>query len=339
MSKREIVRSALEFRKPDYTPWQFDFTWGAHYKLLEHCGAEAIEDLKDGHIMSVSGVSDGHTDLGNGLFRDAFGVVWNRSCHEGMGVVEGCLLPEPNLRNLKLPDPHQARIPERMAQALQGNPDYFRVFAGGGDFFTRAWSLRGMENLLMDFVENPQFVRDLFRALADYYIALVRQGVQYDIDAVYFADDWGQQRGLIMGPKIWREFILPELRRVFREVRQAGKFVMLHSCGDVAELFDDLVEAGLNCFNPFQPEVMDTDALLRQYHGRLAFYGGLSTQQLLPYGSVDDVRRQTRHLLELGAAGGYIFAPAHTVMADVPVENMLAFIDECRQQVAFPRKR
>ena len=84
-------------------------------------------------------------------------------------------------------------------------------------------------------------------------------------------------------------------------VREAGKFVMIHSCGDVDELFDDLVAAGLNCFNPFQPEVMDVYALLPRYRGRLAFHGGLSTQKTLPFGTPDDVRAETRRLLELGA--------------------------------------
>jgi len=100
-------------------------------------------------------------------------------------------------------------------------------------------------------------------------------------------------------------------------VRQAGKFVMIHSCGDVDELFDDLIAAGVNCFNPFQPEVMDVEQLLPRYRGRLAFHGGMSTQRTLPFGTVDEVRVETRRLLELGREGGYIFAPAHNVEGDV----------------------
>ena len=117
--------------------------------------------------------------------------------------------------------------------------------------------------------------------------------------------------------------------------RSAGKYVSIHSCGDVDELLDDLVGIGLNCFNPFQPEVMDVAALLRKYRGRLAFYGGLSTQRTLPYGSVAEVRRETRRLIEMGEAGGYILAPAHSVEGDVPIENMLAFINETLNQKGF----
>ena len=119
---------------------------------------------------------------------------------------------------------------------------------------------------------------------------------------------------------------------MYAVVRQANKFVMIHSCGDVDELFDDLVALGVNCFNPFQPEVMDVWSLLPRFRGRLAFHGGLSTQKTLPFGSCDEVRSETRRLLDLGRDGGYIFAPAHDVEGDVPLENMLAAIEVVQQQ-------
>ena len=100
-------------------------------------------------------------------------------------------------------------------------------------------------------------------------------------------------------------------------------------------MFDDLVGIGLNCFNPFQPEVMDVAALLVKYRGRLAFHGGLSTQRTLPYGTVADVQVETRRLLELGRDGGYIFSPAHAVEGDVPLENMLAFIEVVQHQPGY----
>jgi uroporphyrinogen decarboxylase len=135
-----------------------------------------------------------------------------------------------------------------------------------------------------------------------------------------------------MGPKLWRKFIYPVLKRMYGVVHDAGKYVFIHSCGDVDELFDDLLSIGLDCFNPFQPEVMDVPALHRQYRGRLTFHGGLSTQRTLPYGSVENVRHETERLVEMGLEGGYIFAPAHDVEGDVPLENMLAFIHVVQNQ-------
>ena len=125
------------------------------------------------------------------------------------------------------------------------------------------------------------------------------------------------------------------MARIFKVVKDAGKFVFIHSCGDVDELFDPLVEIGLDNFNPFQPEVMDIYQLLPSYRGRLSFHGGLSTQRILPYGSVDDVIEESGRLLELGRDGGYIFAPSHDVEGDVPLENILAFMDRAKNQDGY----
>jgi uroporphyrinogen decarboxylase len=138
-----------------------------------------------------------------------------------------------------------------------------------------------------------------------------------------------------MGPKRWRRFILPRLQRQYAAVREAGKQVMIHSCGDVDEVFPDLVAAGLACFNPFQPEVMNVDALMREWHGRLAFHGGLSTQRLLPHGTPAEVAAETRRLLAAGANGGYIFAPAHAIEGDVPAANILAMLEVVQAQAGW----
>jgi uroporphyrinogen decarboxylase len=188
---------------------------------------------------------------------------------------------------------------------------------------------------LMDFYEHPEFVHEFLNRIADYNIEQVKEALKYDIDAVEFGDDWGQQHGLQMGPRLWREFLKPVLKRMYASVRDAGKIVFIHSCGDVDELFDDLVEIGVNCFNPFQPEVMDIHALKAAYQGRLSFFGGLSTQKTLPFGTVDDVIQESRRLLEMGANGGYIFSPAHDVEGDVPLENILAFVETAQAQPGF----
>ncbi len=332
MNKRDVIRLALDGQRPPYVPWSFGFTVEAKAKLEVHFGTTDLEEILGNHLLGLgNGIGFFH-DIGNDCVQDVFGVVWDRSVDRDIGVVRGCVLPEPALRGYTFPDPLDPRcfadIPDRIA--CYG--DRFRVFQIGFSLWERAWTLRGWENLAVDFHENPAFVHELLNAIADYNIAQVREAVKYDIDGIYFGDDWGMQRGLQMGPKRWREFIYPVLKRMYAAVHDAGKVVFIHSCGDVDELFDDLIGIGVNCFNPFQPEVMDVTALLPRYRGRLAFHGGLSTQRTLPYGTVEDVRQETRRLLELGRDGGYILAPAHDVEGDVPLENMLAFIELAQEQ-------
>ena len=97
------------------------------------------------------------------------------------------------------PDPCDPRFFEDIERRIERFPDRFRLFDLGFSLFERAWTLRGMENILMDMIEEPDFVHSLFTRIADYNIAQVRKALTYDIDAVYYGDDWGQQFGLIMG--------------------------------------------------------------------------------------------------------------------------------------------
>jgi uroporphyrinogen decarboxylase len=337
MTKRDVVRLALNHQRPPYVPWQFGFTVEAKQKLQEHYGKAELEVALDNHIVNLGAEILFADDIGNERVRDNFGVVWDRHVDKDIGIVENRVLPEPTLRGYELPDPTAPRYFADIPGKLAKFGDRFRCFQVGFSLWERAWTLRGMADLMMDFYDHPDFVRELLHTIADYNIAQVKVALTYDTDAVYFGDDWGQQHGLQMGPALWREFILPEVTRQYRVVREAGRYVIIHSCGDVDELFDDLIAAGLDCFNPFQPEVMDVDALMARYRGRLAFLGGLSTQRTLPYGSVDDVKQATRHLLDLGRDGGYILAPAHDVEGDVPLENMLAFIETAQGQEGFPQ--
>ena len=333
MTPREIVKEAVAFRRPPYVPWSFSFTQEAHEKLVKHFGTDDLDPFLQNHIVGTGGSGIGFfEEIGDQRFRDIFGVIWNRTVDKDIGVVEGQVLPEPTLDGYEFPDPLDDRFFAGIPEAIQRYGDRFRLYSVGFSLFERAWTLRGLEELYMDFIENPGFVHELFDAIADYNIRQVRKALEYDIDAVYFGDDWGAQHGLLMGYDLWKQFVAPAMKRMMEVVRKVGKTVFLHSCGDVDELFGDLVGMGLGVFNPFQPEVMDVGALMKQHFGKLAFWGGVSTQQTLPYGTQDQVRAEVRKMIQYGAGGGYILSPAHAVKGDVPLENLLALIDEAVAQ-------
>ena len=339
MTQRDVVRMALDFETPPYVPWQFGFTLEAREKLADHFGVDALDEVLDNHFGDVGEEIGFFEEVRPNIFRDIFGVEWDRTVDKDIGVVCNCVLPEPTLKGCVFPDPTAPRVFDGIEARIAARAGRFPRFVIGFSLYERAWTLRGMENLMMDFIEHPDFVRELFEAIADYNVAQVGEALKYDIDAVHYGDDWGQQHGLQMGPKTWREFIAPALKPMYGVPREAGKYVSIHSCGDVDELFDDLIDLGLNCFNPFQPEVMDVEELMARYYGRLAFHGGLSTQKTLPYGTPEDVRAETRRLIELGRRGGYILAPAHAVEGDVPLENMLAMIEEAQAQPGYRELR
>jgi len=332
LSKREVIRTVLRGEAPPYVPWSYRFTHEARETLQNHWG-ESWERRLDNHFVELGSDIGFFDDLGGNRFRDLFGVVWDRSVEKDIGLPESVVLDRPDLEGMEWPDPLDWRFYETIPEKIKADPDGFRVFCIGFSLYERAWSLRGIENLLVDFYENPDFVHALFERIVDFNVAQVEQACRYDIDAVYFGDDWGAHRGLIMGYDLWRRFLRPHLERMYGVVKNAGKSVVIHSCGAVGGVLSDLVDIGVDCFNPFQPEVMDIAAVLEAFRGRLAFWGGLSTQSTLPFGTPEEVRSETRRLIELGRHGGYILSPSHAVEGDVPLENILAFVEEAEQQI------
>lgn len=185
----------------------------------------------------------------------------------------------------------------------------------------------------MAMASGDPFADELFDGILAFDEALVRRALSWDVDGVRFGDDWGQQQGLIMGPVLWRRYIKPRISRLYGLVRKAGRKVFIHCCGKVDEILPDLIECGVDVFNPFQPEVMNVVEIKRQFGKDLTFFGGISTQKTLPYGTVSQVKEEVRGLIRtIGRSGGYIAAPAHDVPRDAKPENVAALIEVLQGQ-------
>jgi len=334
MTPRERVYRAIQFQETDIVPYVVGLTQVAHQKMVEYYGDPDFSAKLGHHIASIS-----HrplwrwTEVEPGHWMDDWGVIWNRTIDKDIGNVENRVLPEPSLDGLRPPDPKTSGIADAYPGFIAANPDRFRIASIGFSLFERAWTLRGFDRLLMDMVENPDFVHALLDKITEVTLEHLEIALNYDVDGVYFGDDWGSQRGMLMSPTTWREFIKPRIKRLYGRAHQAGKYVFIHSCGDVKAVLQDLVEVGLNVFNPFQPEVMDIFETKRRYYGQLSFYGGISVQTLLPRGTPHEVRDETRMLLKtLGKGGGYIASPSHAVPADAPAENIAAMIEVLENQ-------
>ena len=337
MNCRERVALALRHRPVDIVPYNVGFTFPARRKMAEFYGDPDFEKKVGNHLAGVSviRIEYGKRDAA-GFYTDEYGTRWNRQVDEDIGNPLPSLTPE-NLDKFRWPDPEAPGRFDRLKQVRREQPDRFVLMCLDFSLFERAWVLAGMENFLSAMIADQGFAAAVLDRILEFNVRVIRAGLAEcpDVDAVMFGDDFGTQLGLMMGPKLWRELLAPRLARQYAAAKERGKKVFIHSCGKVDEVFDDLVAIGLDCFNPFQPEVMDVFALKERYRGRLAFYGGISTQQLLPYGSPNEVREKVAELLEkLGRSGGYIATPAHAIPGDAPAENIHAMLEVLKGQKA-----
>lgn len=341
LTNKERVRRSLQHLDSDIVPYQISLTSDAYDKMVQYYKDKDTEEAVlfpniGSHLLGL-----GRAELPDksgvpqpGFYRDDFGVVWDRTRDRDIGVIHDFIVNPDNLDSYEFPDPKDPRSYAYINDALKANKDQFTIGSIGFSFFERAWTLRGMENLLMDFADNSAFVNKFFDRIMYWLLDVVEEFNKFDeIDAIYFGDDWGQQHGLIMGPGYWREYLKPRLKVIYAAAKSTGKFVTIHSCGDIKEVIPDLIEIGLDMFNPFQPEVMDVYEMKRLYGDKLSFHGGISLQKTLVFGTPEDVRREVLERMAIvGKSGGYIVDACHGITRDVPAENIDMLIRTVRRQ-------
>jgi len=335
MTVREnFFKAILSHEQPSVAPYHVTFTKEALDNMIAYTGRSDFLDTI-GNSLTVAGLDlfGEETEVRPGIFEDRFGVQWDRTIDKDIGVICNELVTEETFEDYRFPDPDDERLYTGIQQVIQTAGDTVITGALGFATYERAWSLMGMEELLTNMIVNKPLVHELLRRITDYNLQVAKNACELNIDGIRFGDDWGQQTGLIMGPELWREFIKPCIKRLFGYVKSQGKFVTIHSCGNVVEIFPDIIECGVDIFNPFQPEVMDVFEMKRLYGDKLSFYGGISTQRTLPYGSKEETVIEVREMLDkIGKNGGYIASPAHDVPKDAKPENIMAMLDVLQNQ-------
>jgi len=336
MTKKERVKTAIAHRETDFVPYQMDLLSAAERKLREHFGDVDLDDLIGNHLamFEPSFYSLFQTEtLDSGKFRDAFGATWELKPGEDIGSVIDNPLKAASLKEYVFPDPEEVVELENIPAFIEKIKDKFIMGAIGFSLYERAWILRGIEPILLDFLEAPSFVEELFERITEFNLSITKRLCRFPIDAFHFGDDWGQQNGLIIDPELWRRFFKKHLKKMYDAVHNAGLPVSIHSCGDITEIIPDLIEIGVNMISPLQAEALDFKHLKKEYGKDLSFWGGISTQRTLPKGSPLEVRTEIREKIKiLAKEGGYILAPSHELQGDIPLENMLAFIEEAQNQ-------
>jgi uroporphyrinogen decarboxylase len=212
--------------------------------------------------------------------------------------------------------------------------------------FERAFEMQGMDKFLLNLAEEPEFAEALLIKINHLCMRLMGHFLDECgdlIDIIKIGDDLGTQDNLMISPRMYRKFLKPLHADMISFIKQKTKAkIFFHSDGDVFDLIEDFIEIGVDVLNPIQTSAGKMSNLLElknRYNKRIVFCGAIDTQRILPFGKPDQVKQEIRRVINiLGVGGGYMVAPVHTVMNEVPPENILAMVDAVEEYGYYPLK-
>ncbi len=248
---------------------------------------------------------------------------------KALDAVHAIDLEEENLEDIlaNFPNPKHKRIyPE--------NPPEDGRYRLGSWFyclFERMWSLRGMENSLCDFYENPQEVHKLFRAFTDFYKELMSEAkIRYNLDGIFTSDDIGTQTGPFFSREIFETFFKPYYKELIEHAHSLDMHFWLHTCGCVFDYIGDFIEIGLDVLHPIQKYTMDEKEVANKFGKDICIWAGFDVQQIIPYGTPEDVRKEVRFMIDTYAreSGRLIITAGNGLTPDTPLESLRALLDE-----------
>jgi uroporphyrinogen decarboxylase len=289
-----------------------------------------------------------------GTYTDIWGITWKEAHYAENGYyheVANYPLADAvigDLDSYPWPDPEDPGYTTGLAEDAKNLYENTEFAILGDSRFKSFWelgfSLRGYDRLLMDLVLDPAFFSALMSKLLEINIA----GTGRFLDAVgsYIqvfraADDLATQNGPLFSPELYRKMLKPFYKKYFDFVKSKTKAkIFYHTCGNAVDLLDDLIEIGVDIINPVQVSAMgDSSVLKKRFGSRLAFWGAIDTQHVMPHGSVEDVEKEVRRRInDLGPGGGYVAAAVHAIQPDVPPENIVAMSKAVRNFGAYPLK-
>ena len=369
MTHRERVLAAVDRQETDRTPLDFGGTLATsivpstYEKLKDHLGerhptiigwkrqklvlpAEPI--LKrfdiDTRPLQLGGYEGGKAKaLSTHQMIDHWGTIWNKEVGGHYLNVDGPFYKteaDPAaIEAYDWPDPDNPglyRGLKQQAQDLHDGTDYAVVLDLGIGVVTRAQFVRGFMEFLIDMTSHPEFAKSLLNKLGQIWIRIARNALQqvgHLVDVVFWGDDYGMQQAPMFRPQHFIDLVKPVNHRMVKAVKELSDArVLLHSCGSIAPMINDMIDTGIDALNPVQVSAdnMDPATLKGDFGDRLAFWGGIDTQDVLPFRTPTEVGEYVHFIIDtLGKGGGYVLSTVHNIQEQVPPENIVAMFETC----------
>jgi len=346
---------ALSHEAPDRCPLQVSFTPEFAGRLRKHL---RLDDRKDhnphggGNTYQLERALDEDMLItsvcwANSYYQpqkrytDEWGVGWNSVEYEtrfGKGryteITSHPLAENPAIHMYKPPDPTRPSLYKDSVEMIAAYRDeYWINGAVPTTIFETAWALRGLTQLLMDFIQDPDLAAHVLDIPLAYHKEAAVRLTKLGVDMIWLGDDVGAQSGMMMSPDTWRRFLKPRLADIIHAVKgvNPGVKVAYHSDGNIWPIIAELIEIGVDILNPVQPACMDPAEMKKRFGKNLCFWGTIDEQRTLPFGTPDDVRKEVLlRLKTIGRNGGLVIGPTHHVQLDTPIENLEAMIETIR---------
>ena len=346
LTPKQRVKMAASHVEPDRPPIQVYTTPEVHAVLAEHFDSRSIEEALeiDFRIVNPAGGPRRRApEPGSGIeCYDEWGIGYSLVPNNAGGqYLEAADLTLARITTMDefeaypWPDPNDydhSVIPEQIERVK----DYAVCVGSAGkpDIINSVGRGRGMEQVLVDIATQDEVGVAIIDKRVEYYYEWCRRCLeagQGKIDVLCLGEDLGSQKGPTMSPACFESFFRPRIEKFYKLAHEYGALAMMHSCGSTRALQLQLIDMGLDILDAVQPEPvgMDPEELKSEFGDKLTYCGMISTQQTLPRGTVDQCRAEARHRIDvIGKGGGYIFAPAHCIQPDTPLENILAIYEE-----------
>jgi uroporphyrinogen decarboxylase len=288
MTPREVVARTIRFEGADRLPLDLPEKYGCDW---EGVGMDPSPDARP----STSAV-------------DEWGAVWENIGVCGLGEVKDFPLKSwSDFDKLNIPDIKEEHRWKNLDGARDRAGDKF-LSSGGISIYERVHFVHGLENTWIDIHENEEELGRFIDILVDMNLYAIDRYAEQEVDGFMFCDDWGLQTRLMIKPEDWRRIWKPRYARIYKAAHDAGMLTLLHSCGHIVDILDDLIEVGLDVIQMDQQENMGLQLLSDRFRGRIAFWNPVDIQYTMARANLDEIRAYARRMVELLGTpdGGYL---------------------------------
>ena len=349
ITERENYLRMLEYRYPQWIPCVVGFAprfWNYYRQDLENIVLAHPRLFPDYRVEDRNFYDEMPPVYREGeTYLDNWGCLWQNIQNGLEGVVVGHPLADWSaLETYRIPDPlvdyergEEKKNWDKIAAEMHGRQANGKLaFASGERLFDRLYFLRGFENLMMDFIDEPPQLSRLIDLLEEYELRLIEKWIEIGVDVIGFHTDFGTQKDLMISPASFRKYIKPFFSRLFQTCRRAGIHVYLSSDGNLLRVVDDLIECGVSVHDP-QLRANTLQGIVRAYKGKLPAFVDLDRQSF-PFITPRQIREQVKEVVGEMALpeGGLGLIASFYGGVDIPLRNIEAMC-EALEKFCFPK--